>query len=77
MSPAKKNDGAGDWGRALKEAGPYLGLGTSLAATVLLCLGAGYWADARLGTQPTGLIVGGVFGIAVALYQFFKTVSRK
>jgi F0F1-type ATP synthase assembly protein I len=64
-------------GRALKEAGPLLGLGTSLAATVLLCLGAGYWADGRLGTQPMGLIVGGVFGSAVALYQFFRAVGQK
>jgi F0F1-type ATP synthase assembly protein I len=77
LSPAKKHDDAGDWGRALQEVAPYLGIGTSLAATVLAGLGAGYWADTRLATKPVGLLVGGVFGIAVALYQFFRTVSRK
>ena len=76
MSPAEKPDGAGDWGRALREAAPYLGIGVSLAATMGLCVGAGYWIDKWLGSTPTGLIVGGVLGIAVALYQFFKTVSR-
>ena len=61
----------------MREAAPYLGIGVTLAATMGMFVGAGYWADKRLGSQPIGLIVGGVFGIAVALYQFFRTVSRK
>jgi F0F1-type ATP synthase assembly protein I len=77
MSPAQKDENAGDWGRALREAAPYLGIGVTLAATMGLFVGVGYWADKRLGSEPTGLIAGGVLGIAVALYQFFRTVSRK
>ncbi len=61
----------------MREAAPYLGIGATLAATMGLFVGVGYWADERLGSQPLGLLVGGVLGIAVALYQFFRTVSRK
>jgi F0F1-type ATP synthase assembly protein I len=46
-----------------------------LAATVLLGLGVGYWLDRRLKTEPWFLFVGGVLGMALALYQFWKTVA--
>jgi F0F1-type ATP synthase assembly protein I len=77
MSPAKKPDEAGDEGRALREAAPYLGIGASLAATMLLCVGAGYWADRSFGTDPWFLLAGMGLGIVTSLYQFFRTVSRK
>jgi ATP synthase protein I len=67
----------GDWTRALRETAPYLSLGTTLAATVLLGVGVGHWIDRRWGTQPVFLLVGGTLGVVTALYQFFKTVSRK
>ncbi len=76
MSPDKKGD-ASDWVRVLREAAPYLGLGTSLAVTVLLGLGLGNWADQKLGTRPWLFLLGAVLGLALALYQFFKTVSRR
>jgi ATP synthase protein I len=66
---------ARDRGRALREAGPYLGLGTTLAATVLAGLGAGYWLDGRLGTRPWFLLVGGTLGVGVALLYFFRAVA--
>lgn len=64
-----------DRGRALREAGPYLGLGTTLAATVLAGLGSGYWLDGWLETGPLFLLVGGTLGVGVALFYFFRTVS--
>jgi len=76
MPPEEKRP-AGDWTRALREAAPYLGLGTTLAASVLAGLGAGYWLDQRLGTAPLLFIVGGVFGIAAAGVQFVKTTSGR
>lgn len=76
MSPDKKGDGS-DWVRVLREAAPYLGLGTSLAVTVLLGVGLGYWADQKLGTRPWLVLLGAVLGLVLALYQFFKTVSRR
>jgi len=42
---------------------------------VLAGLGGGYWLDGRLGTRPVFVLLGGVLGLGVALYQFFKTVA--
>lgn len=67
--------GAPGWARALREAGPYLGIGTTLAVTVLAGLGAGYWLDRRLGTNPVFLLLGGTLGVGAALYNFFRAVS--
>lgn len=75
--PQEDKDRSGDWSRALREAGPYLSIGTSLAATVLAGLGAGYWADRSLGTKPIFFLIGSGLGLFAALYQFFKTVNRK
>jgi ATP synthase protein I len=66
--------GPSDWSKALREAAPYLGIGTSFAASVLLGVGAGYWLDRRLGTSPWLLLLGAVFGLAAGFYQFYKTV---
>lgn len=74
MSPEKKGGDPGDWNRALREAAPYLGIGTTLAATVLLGLGAGYWIDGKLGTQPLFFLVGGAFGVLVAGWHFYRQV---
>jgi len=70
----KKPENSRDWTRALREAAPYLGMGTALAVTVLLGLGAGYWIDGKLGTRPIFFLVGGVLGLCAAGYNFFKTV---
>jgi len=52
-----------------------LGVGTTLAATVLAGLGGGYWLDGRLGTRPLFLLLGGTLGLGAGLYHFFKTVT--
>lgn len=62
--------------RVLREAAPYLGLGTSLAATVAVAVGIGYWLDARFGTQPAFALGLGVVGVVVALVHFVGAVSR-
>ncbi len=64
-----------DWARVVREAGPLLGIGTSLAITVLLGVLAGRWADAHWGTEPAFTVVGAVFGVGVGLYGFVKTVA--
>ena len=60
---------------SLRDAGPYLGLGTTLAVTVLAGLGGGYWLDGRLGTRPLFLLLGGTLALAAGLYHFFKTIA--
>lgn len=61
----------------MREAAPYLGLGSSLAALVLVGLGAGYWLDGKLGTRPWLLLLGGLLGIAMALLELYRTVSGR
>lgn len=76
-SSQPEKPGSGDWTRALREAGPYLGLGTTLAGTVLGGLGLGYWIDRQFGTQPVFFLVGAVLGVASAMLQLFRTVNRR
>lgn len=61
--------------KGLRDAAPLLGLGTTLAVTVLAGLGGGYWLDGRLGTRPWFLLLGGMLGVGAALYHFLKTVA--
>lgn len=83
MSPPPEKPGAPDshagkdWTRALREAAPYLGIGTSMAVTVLLCVGGGYWIDAKLGTKPVFFLLGAAFGLFAAFYNFIKTVKGR
>ena len=53
-----------------------MGLGTTLAVTVLAGLGGGYWLDGRLGTRPVFLLIGGVLGVGAGLYQFFRASAE-
>jgi F0F1-type ATP synthase assembly protein I len=73
--PLDRKKSVRDRGRALREAGPYLGLGTTLAGTVLAGLGVGYWLDGRLGTPPWFLLGGGTLGVVAALVYFFRAVT--
>jgi len=75
--PDNRKESGSDWTRALREAAPYLGLGSSLAALVLAGLGAGYWLDEKLGTRPWLLLLGGMLGIAMALLEFYRTVGGR
>lgn len=59
----------------LRESAPYLGLGMTLAVTVLAGLGGGRWLDGRLDTRPVFLLLGGTLGLAAGLYHFFRTVA--
>ena len=76
MKRGDRGAGPADWGKALRDVGPYLGIGTGLAGTVLLGVGIGYWLDRRFGTSPLWLILGGVLGIVVAGYHFWKSFGK-
>jgi hypothetical protein len=66
----------GDFARVLREAGPYLGLGSALAATVGVCFALGFWLDGLMGTKPVLSLVFGSLGVVVALVQFVRTASN-
>ncbi len=71
----KKGGDEDGWARTLRDVAPYLGLGMSLAMTVLLGLGGGYWLDRKLGTEPIFFLLGGGFGLFAGLYNFYKSVT--
>jgi F0F1-type ATP synthase assembly protein I len=73
-SRAPKNGG---WTSGLRDVAPYIGLGTTLAGSVLLGLGIGYWLDSKLDTRPAFFLVGAVMGLLAAGLHFYRTVVIK
>ncbi|HZI94193.1 MAG TPA: AtpZ/AtpI family protein [Patescibacteria group bacterium] len=61
----------------LRRAGPYLGLGSMFAASLLIGVGGGYWADGRFGTKPWLTIAGTMLGLVLGFYNFFAVVLRR
>ena len=57
-----------------KDIGPYLGLGTQLAATIILMFFLGRWLDSQFETHPILTIVFSFFGGFAGVYNFIKTV---
>ncbi len=60
-----------------REVGPLLGLGTSLAASVLLGVLAGRWADRTWHREPLFTVLGAMLGLTLGLYNFVRTVMSK
>ena len=76
-TPKAVHDAYGDGMRA---AGPYLGLGIQIAASMALFCGLGYAADRWLGTSPWGILVGamlGMAGIVALLVRVSREADRK
>jgi F0F1-type ATP synthase assembly protein I len=59
-----------------KKVGPYLGLGTQLAATVILMFYLGYWLDQKFSTYPILIIIFSFLGGVAAIYNFIKSVLK-
>ena len=59
-TPGAVHDAYGDGMRA---AGPYLGLGVQIGASMALFVGLGVVVDRWLGSSPWGLVVGAVLGM--------------
>jgi hypothetical protein len=65
----------GGWQGALRDASPFIGIGTTMAASLALGVWGGHWLDAKLGTTPWLLLTGSVFGVAAGLYHLYITVK--
>jgi ATP synthase protein I len=78
VPPEKQDDKgvSGDWSRALREASPLLGIGTTMAASLILGLLAGRWIDGKLGTWPLFFLIGGGLGVAASFYQLYSLLMR-
>lgn len=77
MSPENKDGDSRAWARTLRDVGPYLGIGITLAVTVLGGVGIGHWLDGKLGTTPAFVLAGAVVGILAAGYHFYLLVRVK
>ena len=62
--------------RIYKNVGPYLGLGTQLAVTVILMFFVGRWLDNELNTFPWLTISFAFFGSFAGIYNFIKEVLK-
>jgi len=47
------------------------------AASLLMGIGGGYWADGKLGTRPWLTLTGTLLGLVVGFYNFFVVVLRR
>jgi ATP synthase protein I len=65
-----------DWASAVREAAPFLTIGSAFAVNVFLGLILGLWLDRRVGTQPIMTLVGAFLGLAAGFYHFVRAVRR-
>ena len=71
MSPRTPDEDSG-LQRALRDSAPYIGIGSSLAASILVFVWGGHWLDARYGTEPRYFLIGAGLGLLAAFYHFYR-----
>jgi F0F1-type ATP synthase assembly protein I len=57
-----------------RNVGPYLGLGTQLAASIILMFFLGRWLDSQLNSTPVFVLICSFLGGFAGIYNFIKTV---
>jgi F0F1-type ATP synthase assembly protein I len=67
-----EKQGSGSLQGSLQDSASYLGIGSSLAFTVLLCLWVGHSLDKKFGTEPRYFLVGAVIGVVAAFLHFWQ-----
>lgn len=60
----------------LREAGPYLGLGSQLAVTMVAFFFLGYWLDGKFDTLPLFVIIFSMLGMFGGIYNFIRSVTQ-
>jgi ATP synthase protein I len=63
-----------DYSKTTREIGSYLGLGTQLAATIILMFFLGRWLDQKFETEPILTLLFAIFGGFAGMYNFIKQV---
>lgn len=58
----------------LENVAPYLGIGTQLAASILVAFFIGKWLDDVFKIFPVLTIILSLLGVAAGLYNFIKTI---
>ena len=72
MKP-KNSKSKEDIAKAYRQAGPYLGLGFQLAATIVLMLYIGFRLDEKFDLYPILTIIFSLFGGFAGIYNMIKT----
>ncbi|MBK7105866.1 MAG: AtpZ/AtpI family protein [Ignavibacteriae bacterium] len=62
--------------KSYKEVGPYLGLGTQLAASIILMFFLGRWLDSKFHIDPVLTIIFSFFGGFVGIYNVIKSTIK-
>ena len=73
---SEREDYSKKFSSSYKEIGPYLGLGTQLAATIVLMFFLGRWLDGKFNSSPWLMIVFSSLGGFAGIYNFIKTVLQ-
>jgi F0F1-type ATP synthase assembly protein I len=74
--PPEPRDGPDEPVKPLPGAMAFVGLGTTVAGCVAVCVGGGIALDAWLGTSPLFLVIGLVLGLAAAVATVVAQVRR-
>lgn len=69
-----KSKSGSDFASSYREAGQYLGLGTQLAAIIVLLFFLGRWLDGVLNISPVLTICFSFLGGFAGIYNFIKAV---
>lgn len=56
----------------MRAIGVATGLGCSIVAALVLCIGGGVWLDRQFGTSPVLTLIGVALGLAAAGYQLWE-----
>ena len=65
-----------DLAEGYRRAGPYIGLGIEIAASVILCFVLGRWSDGHLESEPYGALIGFLLGTTAAITNLIRSVNR-
>ncbi len=77
MPEAKKKQSIGEsLSKTYRQVGPYMGLGTELAASVIGMVLLGYFLDEHFKTSPWLLLTGAAAGMTGGFYNFIREVQK-
>ncbi len=62
--------------RIFIEVAPYMNLSWQMLITIGLFILLGWWLDGKFETKPILILVCAFLGIALAFYNFFRTISE-
>jgi ATP synthase protein I len=73
---SKSNKQAQNLSDSYRTIGPYLGLGTQLAATIVIMFFLGRWLDLKFNTTPLLILICSFLGGIAGVYNFIRTVLQ-